>query len=77
MAQTRFKTSDFTEETMSRKRRSSLLRDEGETTFVAQMTVFDKNRYDTRFFIPTSVIFKFLSESEVTCHTCCLCFYTL
>lgn len=35
---------DFTEETMSRKRRSSLLRDEGETTFVAQMTVFDKNR---------------------------------
>ncbi|XP_020502911.1 polycomb protein suz12-B [Labrus bergylta] len=35
---------DFTEEVINRKRRSSSLRDEGETTFVAQMTVFDKNR---------------------------------
>lgn len=35
---------DFAEEVMSRKRRSSAIRDEGETTFVAQMTVFDKNR---------------------------------
>uniref|UniRef100_A0AAQ5YU29 Polycomb protein VEFS-Box domain-containing protein n=1 Tax=Amphiprion ocellaris TaxID=80972 RepID=A0AAQ5YU29_AMPOC len=29
---------------VNRKRRSSSLREEGETTFVAQMTVFDKNR---------------------------------
>uniref|UniRef100_A0A4W6DX61 SUZ12 polycomb repressive complex 2 subunit a n=1 Tax=Lates calcarifer TaxID=8187 RepID=A0A4W6DX61_LATCA len=36
--------SDFTEEVVNRKRRSSSLREEGETTFVAQMTVFDKNR---------------------------------
>lgn len=36
--------SDFTEEAVSRKRRSSSLLEEGETTFVAQMTVFDKNR---------------------------------
>ncbi|KAI3360184.1 hypothetical protein L3Q82_013868 [Scortum barcoo] len=35
---------DFTEEVVNRKRRSSTLREEGETTFVAQMTVFDKNR---------------------------------
>ncbi|XP_042249226.1 polycomb protein suz12-B-like [Thunnus maccoyii] len=35
---------DFTEEVINRKRRSSSLREEGETTFVAQMTVFDKNR---------------------------------
>ncbi|GAA6222105.1 polycomb protein suz12-B-like [Lates japonicus] len=35
---------DFTEEVVNRKRRSSSLREEGETTFVAQMTVFDKNR---------------------------------
>ncbi|XP_056256673.1 polycomb protein suz12-B-like isoform X1 [Seriola aureovittata] len=35
---------DFTEEVANRKRRSSSLREEGETTFVAQMTVFDKNR---------------------------------
>uniref|UniRef100_A0A7N6BL74 Polycomb protein VEFS-Box domain-containing protein n=1 Tax=Anabas testudineus TaxID=64144 RepID=A0A7N6BL74_ANATE len=35
---------DFTEEVLNRKRRSSSLREEGETTFVAQMTVFDKNR---------------------------------
>ncbi|XP_074553085.1 polycomb protein suz12-like [Halichoeres trimaculatus] len=35
---------DFAEEVINRKRRSSSLRDEGETTFVAQMTVFDKNR---------------------------------
>ncbi|XP_033944240.1 polycomb protein suz12-B-like [Pseudochaenichthys georgianus] len=35
---------DFTEEMSNRKRRSSSLREEGETTFVAQMTVFDKNR---------------------------------
>uniref|UniRef100_A0A667X9F8 SUZ12 polycomb repressive complex 2 subunit a n=1 Tax=Myripristis murdjan TaxID=586833 RepID=A0A667X9F8_9TELE len=35
---------DVTEEMASRKRRSSSLREEGETTFVAQMTVFDKNR---------------------------------
>uniref|UniRef100_A0A4W6DU04 SUZ12 polycomb repressive complex 2 subunit a n=1 Tax=Lates calcarifer TaxID=8187 RepID=A0A4W6DU04_LATCA len=32
------------EEVVNRKRRSSSLREEGETTFVAQMTVFDKNR---------------------------------
>ncbi|KAF3845916.1 hypothetical protein F7725_002994 [Dissostichus mawsoni] len=36
--------SNFTEEMSNRKRRSSSLREEGETTFVAQMTVFDKNR---------------------------------
>ncbi len=36
--------SDFTEEVVNRKRRSSSLKEEGETTFVAQMTVFDKNR---------------------------------
>uniref|UniRef100_A0A3Q0SMJ7 SUZ12 polycomb repressive complex 2 subunit a n=1 Tax=Amphilophus citrinellus TaxID=61819 RepID=A0A3Q0SMJ7_AMPCI len=36
--------SDFSEEAVNRKRRSSTLREEGETTFVAQMTVFDKNR---------------------------------
>ncbi|XP_076609646.1 polycomb protein suz12-B-like [Chaetodon auriga] len=35
---------DFTEEMVNRKRRGSSLREEGETTFVAQMTVFDKNR---------------------------------
>ncbi|XP_026019772.1 polycomb protein suz12-B-like [Astatotilapia calliptera] len=35
---------DFSEEAVNRKRRSSALREEGETTFVAQMTVFDKNR---------------------------------
>ncbi|KAI4821903.1 hypothetical protein KUCAC02_007477 [Chaenocephalus aceratus] len=35
---------DFTEEMSNRKRRSSSLREEGETTYVAQMTVFDKNR---------------------------------
>uniref|UniRef100_A0A665TMV1 Polycomb protein suz12-B-like n=1 Tax=Echeneis naucrates TaxID=173247 RepID=A0A665TMV1_ECHNA len=35
---------NFTEEVVNRKRRSSSLREEGETTFVAQMTVFDKNR---------------------------------
>ncbi|XP_031174538.1 polycomb protein suz12-B-like isoform X2 [Sander lucioperca] len=35
---------EFTEEVVNRKRRSSCLREEGETTFVAQMTVFDKNR---------------------------------
>ncbi|XP_034566765.1 polycomb protein suz12-B-like [Notolabrus celidotus] len=35
---------DFAEEVINRKRRSSSIRDEGETTFVAQMTVFDKNR---------------------------------
>lgn len=36
---------DLTEEAVNRKRRSSsLLEEEGETTFVAQMTVFDKNR---------------------------------
>ncbi|XP_071384627.1 polycomb protein suz12-B-like isoform X2 [Centroberyx affinis] len=35
---------DVTEEVANRKRRSSSLREEGETTFVAQMTVFDKNR---------------------------------
>uniref|UniRef100_H2S8R4 SUZ12 polycomb repressive complex 2 subunit a n=1 Tax=Takifugu rubripes TaxID=31033 RepID=H2S8R4_TAKRU len=35
---------DFTEEAVNRKRRSSSLLEEGETTFVAQMTVFDKNR---------------------------------
>ncbi|XP_035510180.1 polycomb protein suz12-like [Morone saxatilis] len=35
---------DFAEEVVNRKRRSSSLREEGETTFVAQMTVFDKNR---------------------------------
>uniref|UniRef100_A0A3B4B5A4 Polycomb protein SUZ12-like zinc finger domain-containing protein n=1 Tax=Periophthalmus magnuspinnatus TaxID=409849 RepID=A0A3B4B5A4_9GOBI len=35
---------DFSEETVNRKRRSSSLKDETETTFVAQMTVFDKNR---------------------------------
>lgn len=34
---------DFTEEAVNRKRRSSSLREEGETTFVTQMTVFDKN----------------------------------
>ncbi|KAM8845704.1 polycomb protein suz12-A-like isoform 1-T1 [Spinachia spinachia] len=37
-------TTDFTEEVVNRKRRSSSLREEGETMFVAQMTVFDKNR---------------------------------
>lgn len=36
---------DFTEEVVNRKRRSFSLREEGETTFVAQMTVFDKNRW--------------------------------
>uniref|UniRef100_A0A672Y8K8 SUZ12 polycomb repressive complex 2 subunit a n=1 Tax=Sphaeramia orbicularis TaxID=375764 RepID=A0A672Y8K8_9TELE len=36
--------SDFTEEAVNRKRRGSSVREEGETTFVAQMTVFDKNR---------------------------------
>lgn len=35
---------DLTEEAVNRKRRSSSLLEEGETTFVAQMTVFDKNR---------------------------------
>ncbi|XP_029996181.1 polycomb protein suz12-B-like [Sphaeramia orbicularis] len=35
---------DFTEEAVNRKRRGSSVREEGETTFVAQMTVFDKNR---------------------------------
>uniref|UniRef100_A0A8C6SBL6 SUZ12 polycomb repressive complex 2 subunit n=1 Tax=Neogobius melanostomus TaxID=47308 RepID=A0A8C6SBL6_9GOBI len=35
---------DFSEEAVNRKRRSSSVRDEAETTFVAQMTVFDKNR---------------------------------
>uniref|UniRef100_A0AAQ6A6Q5 Polycomb protein VEFS-Box domain-containing protein n=1 Tax=Amphiprion ocellaris TaxID=80972 RepID=A0AAQ6A6Q5_AMPOC len=35
---------NFSEEVVNRKRRSSSLREEGETTFVAQMTVFDKNR---------------------------------
>uniref|UniRef100_H3D135 SUZ12 polycomb repressive complex 2 subunit a n=1 Tax=Tetraodon nigroviridis TaxID=99883 RepID=H3D135_TETNG len=35
---------DFAEEAVNRKRRSSSLLEEGETTFVAQMTVFDKNR---------------------------------
>ncbi|XP_037331884.2 polycomb protein suz12-B-like [Pungitius pungitius] len=35
---------DFTEEVVNRKRRSSSLREEGESMFVAQMTVFDKNR---------------------------------
>lgn len=35
---------DFTEEGVNRKRRSSSLLEEEETTFVAQMTVFDKNR---------------------------------
>lgn len=39
--------SDFTEEVVNRKRRSSSLREEGETTFVAQMTVFDKNRWNS------------------------------
>uniref|UniRef100_A0A672YFM9 SUZ12 polycomb repressive complex 2 subunit a n=1 Tax=Sphaeramia orbicularis TaxID=375764 RepID=A0A672YFM9_9TELE len=32
------------EEAVNRKRRGSSVREEGETTFVAQMTVFDKNR---------------------------------
>ncbi|KAM9393695.1 LOW QUALITY PROTEIN: polycomb protein suz12-B-like [Pholidichthys leucotaenia] len=32
------------EEVVNRKRRSSTLKEEGETTFVAEMTVFDKNR---------------------------------
>uniref|UniRef100_A0A671X3J9 SUZ12 polycomb repressive complex 2 subunit a n=1 Tax=Sparus aurata TaxID=8175 RepID=A0A671X3J9_SPAAU len=32
------------EEVVNRKRRSTSIREEGETTFVAQMTVFDKNR---------------------------------
>uniref|UniRef100_A0A672FTG0 SUZ12 polycomb repressive complex 2 subunit a n=1 Tax=Salarias fasciatus TaxID=181472 RepID=A0A672FTG0_SALFA len=35
---------DYSEDVVNRKRRSSALRDEAETTFVAQMTVFDKNR---------------------------------
>ncbi|XP_072224407.1 polycomb protein suz12-B-like [Leuresthes tenuis] len=35
---------DYSDEAVNRKRRSSSLREEGETTFVAQMTVFDKNR---------------------------------
>ncbi|XP_078480893.1 LOW QUALITY PROTEIN: polycomb protein suz12-like, partial [Lampetra planeri] len=35
---------DITEDVINRKRRGSLLQDEGETTFLAQMTVFDKNR---------------------------------
>ncbi|XP_055008769.1 polycomb protein suz12-like isoform X2 [Boleophthalmus pectinirostris] len=35
---------DFSEEAVNRKRRNSSLKDETETTFVAQMTVFDKNR---------------------------------
>lgn len=36
--------SDVSDEAVNRKRRSSSLREEGEATFVAQMTVFDKNR---------------------------------
>ncbi|KAK7939313.1 hypothetical protein WMY93_002639 [Mugilogobius chulae] len=36
-------TRDFSEEAVNRKRRNSSLKDETETTFVAQMTVFDKN----------------------------------
>lgn len=36
--------SEITEEVVNRKRRSSSLLEEEETTFVAQMTVFDKNR---------------------------------
>uniref|UniRef100_A0A8D3CUR7 Polycomb protein VEFS-Box domain-containing protein n=1 Tax=Scophthalmus maximus TaxID=52904 RepID=A0A8D3CUR7_SCOMX len=35
---------NFSEDVVNRKRRSSSLREEGEATFVAQMTVFDKNR---------------------------------
>ncbi|KAJ8251644.1 hypothetical protein GJAV_G00223590 [Gymnothorax javanicus] len=35
---------DVTEEPPNRKKRNSSHRDDGETTFVAQMTVFDKNR---------------------------------
>ncbi|KAM6904785.1 polycomb protein suz12-B-like [Xenentodon cancila] len=35
---------DFSEDAVNRKRRSSSLREEGETTFVAEMTVFGKNR---------------------------------
>uniref|UniRef100_A0A8C5EM96 Polycomb protein suz12-B-like n=1 Tax=Gouania willdenowi TaxID=441366 RepID=A0A8C5EM96_GOUWI len=35
---------DFSEEVMNRKRRSSTLQEDGETLFVAQMSVFDKNR---------------------------------
>ncbi|MEQ2278868.1 Polycomb protein suz12 [Ameca splendens] len=35
---------DFSDESVNRKRRSSSLREEGEIMFVAQMTVFDKNR---------------------------------
>ena len=40
---------NFTEELPNRKKRMSSLRDEGEMTFVAQMTVFDKNRCDAKF----------------------------
>lgn len=35
---------DFTEEVPARKKRNSSHRDDGEKTFIAQMTVFDKNR---------------------------------
>ncbi|XP_054593080.2 polycomb protein suz12-B [Nothobranchius furzeri] len=35
---------EFSDEAVNRKRRSSALREEGEIMFVAQMTVFDKNR---------------------------------
>ncbi|KAJ1129652.1 hypothetical protein NDU88_008018 [Pleurodeles waltl] len=35
---------DFTEELPARKKRNSSHRDDGEKTFIAQMTVFDKNR---------------------------------
>lgn len=35
---------DFTEDVPARKKRNSSHRDDGEKTFIAQMTVFDKNR---------------------------------
>lgn len=52
---------DVIEEVSSRKKRYSSHRDDGETTFVAQMTVFDKNRYGSPCqFHCSSLSFSFL-----------------
>lgn len=39
-----FPNPDLSEDVIDKKRRSSPLREDGENTLVAQMTVFDKNR---------------------------------
>lgn len=44
-----FVLSDVIEELSNRKKRYFPHQDDGETTFVAQMTVFDKNRYILSF----------------------------